>query len=64
MIRSLLPQLLLRMDLLFVLMRSGVLCLAGLGIYLVIARLLKIHELSEMYRLLMGKLDYGARLRV
>jgi putative peptidoglycan lipid II flippase len=62
-IRFLLPQFLLRMDLLVVLLRGGMLCLVGLGIYLVIAWLLKIHELSEMYRLLMGKLNHGARLR-
>jgi putative peptidoglycan lipid II flippase len=62
-IRSLLPEFLLRTDLFVVLMRSGILCLAGLGIYLVIARLLRVQELSEMQRLLSRKLDQGARLQ-
>jgi putative peptidoglycan lipid II flippase len=56
-IRFLLPQFLLRMDLNVILLRSGMLCFVGLGIYFVIARLLKIHELSEIQRLINRKLN-------
>jgi hypothetical protein len=56
-IRSLLPDFLLRMDLDVILLRSGMLCLIGLGIYFVIARLWKIHELSESQRLMNRKLN-------
>jgi len=59
-IRSLLPDFLLRMDLDVILLRSGMLCLIGLGIYLVIARLLNIHELSEIQRLMNRKLNHRA----
>jgi putative peptidoglycan lipid II flippase len=62
-IRSVLPQFLLGMDLFVVLLRGGMLCLVGLGIYLVIARLLRIQELSEMHRLLSYKLNHDARLQ-
>jgi len=47
-IRLLLPQFFLRMDFCVLLLRSGMLCLIGLGIYLITARLLGIHELSEV----------------
>jgi putative peptidoglycan lipid II flippase len=59
-IRSLLPDFLLRMDLDVILLRSGMLWLIGLGIYLVVARLLKIHELSEIQRLMNRKLNHRA----
>jgi len=59
-IRSLLPDFLLRMDLDVILLRSGMLCLIGLGIYLVVARVLKIHELSEIQRLMNRKLNHRA----
>ena len=59
-IRYLLPQFLLGMDLFVVLMRSGILCLVGLGIYLAIARLLRIQELSEIQRLITHKLNHRA----
>ena len=59
-IRSLLPDFLLRMDLDVILLRSGMLCLIGLGIYCVIARLLNIHELSEIQRLMNRKLNHRA----
>jgi putative peptidoglycan lipid II flippase len=59
-IRSLLPQFLLRMDLDVILLRSAMLCFVGLGIYFVIARLLKIHELSEIQRLINRKLNRRA----
>jgi peptidoglycan biosynthesis protein MviN/MurJ (putative lipid II flippase) len=59
-IRFLLPQFLLRMDLDVILLRSGMLCLVGLGIYFVIARLLKINELSEIQRLINRKLNHRA----
>jgi putative peptidoglycan lipid II flippase len=62
-IRFLLPQFLLRMDLFLVLLRSGMLCFVGLGIYLVIARLLRIEELSEAKRLISCKLSYETLLR-
>jgi putative peptidoglycan lipid II flippase len=62
-IRALLPPFLLRMDFFVVLMRSGMLCLVGLGIYLVIARLLRIEELSEAKRLIRCKLSYETLLR-
>ncbi len=51
-IRFLLPQFLLRMDFYVVVLRSGMLCLIGLSIYLIIARLLGVHELSEVQRLM------------
>ncbi len=50
--RFLLPQFLLRMDFYVVLLRSGMLCLVGVSIYLLIARLLGIHELSELQHLI------------
>jgi putative peptidoglycan lipid II flippase len=59
-IRSLLPDFLLRMDLDVILLRSGMLCLIGLAIYCVIARLLNIHELSEIQRLMNRKLNHRA----
>lgn len=64
-IRSVLPQFLLRMDFSVVLLRSGMLCFVGLGIYLVIARLLKIDELSELQGLIARKrwLFYKSQLR-
>ena len=57
MIRFLLPPFLLRMDFFVVLMRSGMLCLVGLGIYLAIARLLRIRELSEVQQLINSKFN-------
>jgi putative peptidoglycan lipid II flippase len=57
---SLLPDFLLRMDLDVILVRSGMLCSIGLGIYCVIARLLNIHELSEIQRLMNRKLNHRA----
>jgi hypothetical protein len=59
-IRLSLPQFLLRMDLDVILLRSGMLCLVGLAIYLFVARLLKIHELSEIQRLINRKLNRRA----
>jgi putative peptidoglycan lipid II flippase len=61
--RSVLPQFLLRMDFYVVLLRSGVLCLVGLSIYLAIARLLKIDELSEVRALIARKFNHTALLR-
>jgi putative peptidoglycan lipid II flippase len=58
--RFLLPQFLLGMDLFFVLLRSGILCLVGLGMYLIIARLLRIQELSEIQQLISRKLNHKA----
>ena len=58
-IRLLLPQFFLRMDFYVVLLRGGMLCLIGLGIYLIISRLLGIHELSEIQALISRKLNYG-----
>jgi putative peptidoglycan lipid II flippase len=46
--RLFLPQFFLRMDFYVVLLRGGMLCLIGLGIYLTTTRLLGIHELSEV----------------
>jgi hypothetical protein len=48
------------MDLDVILLRSGMLCFIGLGIYLVVARLLNIHELSEIQRLMNRKLNHRA----
>jgi putative peptidoglycan lipid II flippase len=62
-IRFLLPQFLLRMDLNVILLRSAMLCFVGLGIYFVIARLLKIHELSEIQLLINRKLNRKHYLR-
>jgi putative peptidoglycan lipid II flippase len=59
-IRSILPQFLLQMDLYVVLLRSGTLCLIGLGIYLAIARLLMIGELSEVQGLIARKSNHAA----
>ena len=59
-IRSLLPQFVLGMGLFVVLMRSGMLCLVGLGIYLIVARLLRIQEFSDIQQLLTHKLDHRA----
>jgi putative peptidoglycan lipid II flippase len=56
-IRSVLPQFLLRMDFHVILLRSGMLCFVGLGIYLVIARLLRIDELSEVQGLIARKFN-------
>ena len=57
-IRPLLPQFLLGMDLLIVLLRSGMLCLVGLAIYLASAHLLGVGELKEIRRMLSGKLAH------
>ncbi len=62
-IRSLLPQFLLRMDFYVILLRSGMLCLVGLGIYLAIARLLRIRELSEVQRLINCKFNHESLLQ-
>ena len=62
-IRSLLPQFLLRMDVFVVLMRGGIVCVTGVGIYFLIAWLLRIQELWEMRRLLSWKVNQGASLR-
>jgi len=51
----------LRMDLDIILLRSGMLCLFGLGIYFGVARLLRIHELSEIRQLIKRKLNHRAR---
>jgi putative peptidoglycan lipid II flippase len=59
-IRLLLPEFFLRMDFYVVLLRSGMLCLIGLGIYLITTRLLGIHELSEIWALISRKLNYRA----
>jgi putative peptidoglycan lipid II flippase len=56
-IRSVLPQIFLRMDFYVVLLRSGMLCFVGLGIYLVIARLLRIDELSEVQGMIARKFN-------
>ena len=56
-IRLLLPQFLLGMDFPSILVRSGTLCFVGLGFYLIIARLLGIHELAEIQQLLSCKLN-------
>jgi putative peptidoglycan lipid II flippase len=63
MIRSVLPQFILRMDFYVVLLRSGMLCLVGLTLYLAIARLLRIGELSEIQRLIARKFNHAALLR-
>jgi putative peptidoglycan lipid II flippase len=61
-VRFFLPQFLLGMDLFVLLVRGGILCLVGLGIYLIIAWLLRIKELSEMRRVLGHKLNHGTAL--
>jgi hypothetical protein len=55
-ISLLLPQFLLGMNFLSVFVRSGALCFAGLGLYLLIARLLGIRELAEVQGLIRHKL--------
>lgn len=57
-IRPLLPQFLLSMDFPIVLLRSGMLCLAGLAIYLGAAQLLGVKELAEIRGMLSGKLAH------
>jgi putative peptidoglycan lipid II flippase len=55
-IRRLLPQFLVGMEFSIVLLRSGMLCLVGLTVYLATAQLLGVGELKEMRRMLGGKL--------
>ncbi len=57
-IRPLLPQFLLGMDFWIVLLRSGMLCLVGLAIYLATAQLLGVGELKEIRGMLSGKLAH------
>jgi len=46
------------MDFPSILVRSGTLCFVGLGFYLIIARLLGIHELAEVQELIRRKLTH------
>lgn len=62
-IRSLLPQFLLSMDFAILLARSGLLCLAGLGIYLGIVRLLGVRELPEVQEMIVRELRLWGVLR-
>jgi putative peptidoglycan lipid II flippase len=62
-IRVSLPHFLMSMDLYLVLLRSGILCFIGLGMYLVLARLLRIKELSEVKGLLKRKFSNRARMQ-
>lgn len=55
-IRALMPQSLLGMQIPVILIRTGVLCTGGLGVYWTAARLLGIAELVQLERLLAGKL--------
>jgi putative peptidoglycan lipid II flippase len=56
-VRSLLPQFLLSMEFAILLVRSGLLCLVGLGIYLAIVRLLRVRELPEVQEMIVRKLS-------
>jgi putative peptidoglycan lipid II flippase len=60
-LRLSLPHFLSSMDLYIVVLRSAVLCFVGLGTYLVLARLLRIQELSEVKELIKRKFSNRAR---
>jgi putative peptidoglycan lipid II flippase len=60
-LRLSLPHFLSSMDLYIVVLRSAVLCFVGLGTYLVLARLLRIQELSEVKELIKRKFGNRAR---